>query len=453
MRNGSTGRGIDVIGIGAINYDYVAPVSKNLEEDSVWESGDEDLTRFSSEDLKDPILRHHYGEGFVDRQIGGSAYLTVKTISHLDDFDLDTAYVGVVSTPGDLERDTDFFSDVAAVDSPDGVLDEFEHLSDDEWLFETDGTPGRGLVELRKGKRQKSRVGPGSNSELVELIRAEEARRDGTGDAKPFTRYLASARWVHLTSFADFDQFQFFVDRLRQAKQLNPHLRVSIDPGYEYTYRHTNHDAAHHGGESIQNPRSLNGAFGVSDFVLMNLEELTNLSNSSEFELKRDADVLKSLRGTDDLQAIIVKEENRHLLINFVNGEPYYRDVEGVWASEYWHRKVRKLNIQNDTGAGDALAGGVIAGILSPTTLSYKPVPVEIGSSLAREVLQSHDFPVGDMNDVAKHVVTKKQEVVTPSDPFEKQLEAFVVNHGQRIQGLLIGIAASGVVTLVAGVV
>lgn len=453
MADRNAGRGIDVIGIGAINYDYIAPVSRNLEEETVPESGDEDLSRFRSEDLKDPILRHYYDGGFVDRQMGGSAYLTVKTISHLDDFDLDTAYVGVAATPGDLEEETEFFSDLRAVDSSEEIMREFDHLDDDEWLFESDGTPGRALVELRRGRRQKARVGPGSNRDLVERIEEREERIGGTGDAKPFTRYLASARWIHLTSFSDFDQFRFVVDRIRSAKRLNPHLRVSVDPGYEYTYRHMGQDSGHSAEDSGGTGRSLEGTFEVTDFVFMNLEELTNLSNSDDFEINRDASVLENLSGVEDLQAVVVKEENRHLLINFVNGEPYYREAGGPWVSEYWHRKVWSLNVQNDTGAGDALAGGVIAGLLSPTTLSYKPVPVEIGSSLARATLQSHEFPVGDMNDVAKDVVTSKQRVVKPSSPLEKRVKTLLVNHGQRIQGLLVGIAASGIVALLSGLV
>lgn len=452
METMSQYQGIDVIGIGAVNYDYVAPVSKYRESDERVDHGTEHLSRHSSRSLEELILSHYYNDGFVDRQIGGSAYLAVKTISHLDDFDLNTAYVGVVSSPDELERDINFFSDVPSVDSPEDVMDEFAHLSDDEWLFEADGPPGRALVELNKGgKRDKIPVGPGSNGELVDRILAKEAQCDEAGEEKPFTRYLASARWIHLTSFSDFEQFQFFVERIRDAKRINPHLRVSIDPGDEYTDSHTNQDAKTLADKEENETQSLKNAFEVSDFVFMTEDELIQLSGSSEYDLTRGVDVLKNLSEADGFQTIVLKEENRNLLINFVNREPYYRYAEGLRASEYWHRKISSWNIKNDTGAGDALAGGVIAGLLSPTTLAYKPVPVEIGSSLAREVLKSHEFPVDEMNDIAMEVVTRKQEVVTPSDGFEKRIRSFCVNHSERIQGLALGILASGIVAAVGG--
>ncbi|WP_435066554.1 hypothetical protein [Haloplanus sp. C73] len=446
MAQPSPDQGIDVIGIGAINYDYIVKVSKSLAEENIPESGDEDLSRFTAEDLATPISKYYHSRGFTDTQIGGSSYLAVKTISYLQDLNLNTAYVGIYSTPGELERDVDFFTNVSDVDQR--AREEFDHLDDDEWLFEVDGTPGRGLLELSSGKRQKARVGPGVNTRLVEHIREKEAAMETDGDTNPFTEYLASAQWVHLTSFADFDQFQFFVDRLKDAKKLNPHLRVSIDPGYEYTYRHTSYDSAAP-SQADGNRLSLDDAFEVTDYVFMNTAELTNLSDSDTFEVKRDADTLASLSETDELQAIIIKEENRHSLINFVNNVPYYQEVNDVVLTEYWHRKLGRFDIKNDTGTGDALAGGVIAGILSPTTLSYKPVPVEIGSSLASEVLQSYDFPAKNMNNVARTVISKKQKQANPTDGLEKKINAIRANHGERIEGLVIGIIASGLVYLI----
>jgi hypothetical protein len=51
------------------------------------------------------------------------------------------------------------------------------------------------------------------------------------------------------------------------------------------------------------------------------------------------------------------------------------------------------IEINNDTGAGDVFAGGVIAGILSPRLLIHQPAPIRLGASLARERLKSIDFP------------------------------------------------------------
>lgn len=434
---------IDVIGIGAINYDYVVKVSKSL-EDEVPESGDEDLSRFTADDLAHPISQYYHTEGFIDTQIGGSSYLAIKTISSLADLDLNTAYVGVYSTPGELEREVNFFENTSSVNQH--VRDEFNHLNDSQWLFESDDTPGRGLLELSKGKRQKARVGPGSNTSIVDRIREKESTIDTGADIKPFTQYLSSAQWIHLTSFARFEQFQFFVERIKKAKEVNPHLRVSIDPGYEYTYRHVSHSG--NTPELENNRLSLDNAFNVADYLFMNTAELSNLSGGDELEIKREADTLGSLSSSDELQAVIIKEQNRHVLMNFVDGVPYYREIGGNIITEYWHKKLRRFDIKNDTGTGDAFAGGVIAGILSPTTLSYNQVPVDIGSSLAASVLQSYDFPSNSMNNVARETITKRQEEAAPSDKWEKKINAIRTNHGEKIEGLLVGIAASGLVYL-----
>jgi pyridoxal/pyridoxine/pyridoxamine kinase len=178
----------------------------------------------------------------------------------------------------------------------------------------------------------------------------------------------------------------------------------------------------------------------------MNTAELSNISGSDRFEIKREVDSLGSLSSSNELQAVIVKEENRHVLINFVDGVPYYRDMGGGIITEYWHKKLGRFDIKNDTGTGDAFAGGVIAGILSPTTLSYNRVPVDIGSSLARSVLQSYDFPSNSLNNVSRETITKRQKEAAPSDKWEMKINAIRANHGEKIEGLLIGVAASGLV-------
>jgi fructose-1-phosphate kinase PfkB-like protein len=59
----------------------------------------------------------------------------------------------------------------------------------------------------------------------------------------------------------------------------------------------------------------------------------------------------------------------------------------------YWHDPLSRINIKNDTGAGDAFAGGFIAGMLSHQMLPHQPAPIRLGATAAAARLSTRNEP------------------------------------------------------------
>ncbi|MGC8495013.1 MAG: carbohydrate kinase family protein [Syntrophobacteraceae bacterium] len=314
---------------------------------------------------RDPIelqerIRHYCGNHpGCHLSIGGSAYLAIKSIKSLR-FAISAGFVGVAGNPQQLEK----------ISGWDAGLDlELDYLKSQPWVFTSSGQPGRALVALHKGKRQWIEISSGANEELWERISGRES------EGKDFTDYLASARWVHLTSLRDFNQFLHFCERLAQAKLRNPNLKVSIDPGYEYTFKHA-HDLL----------RTLK----VADFVFLNQSEFRNLSKEKTFPIRPD---LQRLPGplSAGSQTLVVKNECYNELLQ--------AHSDGFVSNRYHHRKVSQPI--DDTGAGDIFAGGFIAGMLSPRFNGQLSASVLLGARLAATKLKSKGFPYDAFHDIA----------------------------------------------------
>ncbi len=359
---------VDVVGIGALNFDYIIPDARNAEQGKIpgVEAGAEVLD-FEPLELQERIRDYCIQHPGYCLRFGGSAYLAIKTIESLP-LNLSTGFVGVAGTPQILESRLGWNTDLNR---------ELAHLGSQEWVFRSAGYPGRALVCLHKGKRQWIGIAPGVNDELWSLISQREA------EGRDFTEYLASARWVHLTSLRDFSQFLQICERLREAKRRNRHLRVSIDPGYEYTTKHV---------------LGLLEAFKVADFVFLNQNEFNNLLGDKRFPAQSR---LKQLHGLvpAGAQVLVVRYKYRHELLHvYPDGFVPYR---------YWHRVVWRP--EDDTGAGDVFAGGFIAGMLTPQLLAQQPAPILLGSRLAATKLRSKEFPGQELHAVAARFLRRAQ--------------------------------------------
>jgi sugar/nucleoside kinase (ribokinase family) len=359
---------VDVVGIGALNFDYVIPDARNPEQGTVpgVEAGAEVLD-FEPLELQERIRDYCVQHPGYRLRFGGSAYLAIKTIESLP-LNVSTGFVGITGTPQQLEHRLGWNTDLDR---------ELTHLRSQEWVFRSLGHPGRALICLHGGKRQWIGIAPGANEELWKRISEREA------EGKDFTEYLASARWVHLTSLRDFSQFLQICERLREAKRRNRHLRVSIDPGHEYTTKHA---------------LGLLEAFKVADFVFLNQNEFSNLMGDKRFPIQSR---LKRLHGLvpEGAQVLVVKYKRRHELLQV------YRD--GFVPYRYWHRLVWRP--EDDTGAGDVFAGGFIAGMLTPQLLGQQPAPILLGAKLAATKLQSKEFPGDECHAVAGRFVRRAQ--------------------------------------------
>ena len=115
---------------------------------------------------------------------------------------------------------------------------ELAHLDNRDWLFTTrerfddpySKAIAKSIVRLYNHTRNCIKIAPCANNTLLDRIHEQEARTGTT-----LAEYLAQARWIHLSSLSDFDQFEAIMQSVIQAKHLNPAMKVSMDPGFEYT--------------------------------------------------------------------------------------------------------------------------------------------------------------------------------------------------------------------------
>lgn len=358
----------DAIFIGAINYDYIFQIDKQHSNNSLKkqiETGPEALRwdkRNGSFDIKIQDMYENFT--FISKQIGGSAYLALKAFKAADP-SLKAAYVGACGHPTqmDIDRKINFNEK------------DFKNIDNKEWFFsyynnkESDDkyALGRACVLLKSDStRDNIVIDPGINDLLLKLIKNKEL------NGRSFTDFLTKSRWIHITSFSDFDVFQGMINYIKEAKLLNPFLRISCDLGSEYTgvKRH----------ELISK-----GIFDVFDFIFLNNDEKNNLIVNPSTSKRKQNNNLKKLFQQNNLrnqQILVTKYENRYELYNMVD--------DHIQIKKFWQQRLSKNDIVNDTGAGDFFAGGFIAGILSNKLLSHQPAPIEVGSIVAKERLKAN---------------------------------------------------------------
>lgn len=344
---------VDVIGIGAINYDYMFQCKKKYNHNSSPDSGREDQGRKQIEVEKEIEELHRSGKEFTT-QVGGSAYLAIKTIKAIDKT-LSTAYVGVCGQFNDFDK---------RYGTNLNINDELKNIDNKEWLFFTNKeTPedkryiGKSVIRLVHHVRDDSKIWAGANDLIIELIKNKEREENCS-----FIDYLAQAKWIHISSLKTFEQFEEIMLYVIQAKEKNRFLKISIDPGYKFI------DA-----EKERLQRYLQ----IADYVFLNKDEFENLIiNKDMAQNDKYIKLGAYFNNPENVNAkvFIVKHKNRHELIDFVNGIPYV----------YYHHKLFCFEIFNDTGAGDCFAGGFIAGVLSDKLIAQQPASISLGALASR---------------------------------------------------------------------
>lgn len=349
-----------LIGIGAINFDFIFSNNKSdsKENKNTYDDGEERFINFN--DFKNEFGKaKSFVKNSFKTQVGGSSLLAIKTAKNMCS-NIRTAYVGVYGKTPTQVKDTALPADNKT------LRKELSTFVDDmTWVFEdTSEETGMAIVKQYKHRRHHIDILPGANGQLLDKIKQN-------GEDK-FVDFLSSAKWIHLSSLSDINQFKAICDYLEKAKEKNPFLTISVDPGYEYTKKQI---------EVLQR------IFPISDFVFLNKTELSNISFNLGLSTKDKLNILgqEMLNVSLAPQVLIVKNKNKSLLLNLIDGAPFVRT--------YYHKKLLGIRILNDTGAGDAFAGGFIAGMLSPKMLSYQPAPIKMATIAATERMRAQDWP------------------------------------------------------------
>lgn len=346
---------VDVIGIGAINYDYMFSCKKEDNSNVNPDTGRENLGR-KEKDVKEETIELHKTCKSYSTQIGGSSLLALKAI-HAIDSSLSISFVGVCGKTSEFDRwygkDLDIKKELSFIDNQ-------------KWLFYTDDDfpenkkyIGRASIKLnKKNTRGNINISSGANDSIIELIKKKE--RD---EKVSLSDFLAQARWIHISSLGNFGHFESIMEAVIQAKNKNCFLRISIDPGNQYTDEEKN---------------KLQKYLNVADYVFLNKDEFNNLilneDLSDDAKYTKLLTYFKSSNNTSHTKVIVIKHKNRHELIDFVNGTPYI----------HYHITLPFYKIHNDTGAGDCFAGGFIAGMLSDRLIAQQSAPIELGVLAAK---------------------------------------------------------------------
>lgn len=351
---------VDVIGIGAINYDYMFPCKKIDKIDSYPDNGEENIG-VPNEVVEDEISELYItGKKNYSTQIGGSALLALKTIKAIDK----NISIGFVGVCGQLNNFDIHYGKSLSPKS------ELSFIDNQEWLFYTnDDTPienkyiGKAAIRLNKSNtRGNINISLGANDLIIKKIKEQE-----TENKVSFVDYLSQAKWIHISSLSRFEQFEEVLKYAIEAKAKNRFLRISIDPGDKYTKKKRN---------------ELQQYIKDVDYVFLNNKEYHNLIINEDLPTNDKYIKLSTYFNNPynvNTKAFIIKRKNKHVLIDFVNRTPYV----------YYHRSLPFYKINNDTGAGDCFAGGFIAGSLSDKLISQQPAPISLGVLSAKARMTS----------------------------------------------------------------
>lgn len=400
---------LDIIAIGAINYDYIfsckIPQANKIQTN---EPGGEHWENNIRESLYSNINTLKYSSVEYNTQIGGSAFLALKSANSVDS-KLRISYVGVCGLPTDNEINFGFSKE---------RKEEFNFLNNKDWLFFDNSPPGLSVVKLNiKNERDDINIDPGANNKLQQYIIDKEKE---TGQS--FVDFLCSTRWIHISSLADFNQFIFILEMIKKAKEKNPLIRLSIDPGYQY----------------VKNRKSeLHAAFAVADYVFLSENELRMLVGDESLSSKiltQDITAIFNYYKPSNSQVLVIKKANKIEMYSFTNGN--------LHLATFWNKNLQINKILNDTGAGDAFAGGFIAACLSSQYIVHQPFPIEMGMVAAAARLKCKGDPTRQIQiDAEKFTkLLQKEEEINGKQRWRKIKQAIGEHFSVYVTGIATGL-------------
>ncbi|MFI5914349.1 PfkB family carbohydrate kinase [Dactylosporangium sp. NPDC051541] len=344
---------LDVVGLGALNVDYIASASSLTKRmaDHVRESAARFERNVEGRASEETILAviDQLGTSSLQTALGGSAWNTVFALVQMQ-AGVQCGYVGVMGEVGMLGLSFAHQMDLLGIDR--------------QWVHKLPMRPsGMCLSYIDDGERTLLTC-PGANLYMATYLRENR---------EPIARYLAGARFAHVTSLLDPESPPEQLAVLSRAKELNPALRITFDPGHDWAVNPT---------------AAVLGILRLADFVFVNFREFKALGRYRHGQL--DAEVARSLLGRCAPGAAVLVTKRYDFVEVFRLG-PQGRSIEQFRLA----LPFRADGVLEDaTGAGDIFSAAVLAGFAS------RDIQVELGSllglSLARHKLQGDGLPALD---------------------------------------------------------
>jgi len=342
-----TDRAPDIVGFGALNIDYIASASRLSH--SMAERVTELTARFEW-NREGPVdettitdAMQNLGAASLNSSLGGSAWLTIFSLAQMR-LGVRLGYVGTV---GRVEAPGLSFI---------GQMDELD--IDRRWVGRYPNRLCGLCLSYIDDTDRVMLTHPGANFEMCGHIQQ---------NFDELAAYLASARFVHVTSFLDVTTPAAVLKVLTRAKELNPLLRISFDPGFDWS-EHTTPE--------------INGILALTDLLFLNYREFKALGRYAHAE--PDGRIARKVlsRCASDCTIFVTKR------YDFV--EVFRATSDGMLVHPFQLRQqLHETELEDATGAGDVFAAAVLS------SLASRRLQVELGAflglSLARHKMQQRD--------------------------------------------------------------
>lgn len=365
---------MDVIGIGALNIDYIKSMSWTLPLShharalrQEFEPGKEEWV--THENIRKRI--HKIGIAAFDYiGPGGSAFNTIRCLAQLN-LDLKLGYVSVVGAPSD---GCDLKEHIA------------KHSIDSNYIFDSD-SPSGNSVSLYWPREQSRgiKTASGANDEL-------EAKLSEPETQVKLTKYIAMAKWVHLTSFVNQGCLSQVILLLKYVKLENPSLIISFDPGSEY----------------CRNPTSqVQEAIKISDYLFVNWREFCQLAAHEEMQDQKrgrsiEKDIAYDIFNTFQCSGL-------KIVVKSYNSTRFFQIFGNSAQSRYYGQPpLLPSVIKDDTGAGDVFTSGFIGAHLTQTLNFDITETMELCSRLVKTKLRMIGCDAGTVYEEVLHQVIEE---------------------------------------------
>jgi sugar/nucleoside kinase (ribokinase family) len=348
----STGATLDVVGIGALNLDYIASasvmggpasslpltarISRLLESASL-------TLEWGTEHQVDNRAIHAAIEAFSsarpDTSLGGSAFNAIYAMAQTQ-VGLRLGYVGVAGRVPVLGMSSIQQFDAYGIDHS-FVRQDDEHLCGICLSFSDAGE--RTLL-----------THAGANEYMADHL---------NGEFTNIVAYLAGARVIHVTSFLDDSTASRLLAVLQAVKTASKGTLICFDPGHVWSANPT---------------PDIDGLLRISDYLLVNYREFRELGCQSASDSDDDVAARLLERFDSDRSVVVVKRSA---------GIWSFQRNDGKLMSEFYAQvPLASEEIEDATGAGDVFAAGLL------TVLASDRFQIELGAllgmSLARHKLR-----------------------------------------------------------------
>jgi len=333
----------DLVCIGALNVDFVVRRSllnrsqldtvKRL-DDSFEPGAEERISEADAVELTGQL------DEIATKALGGSAYNVIRGVAAAWP-QARLAYLGIA---GSVPKDVTNFKESFA-----SLLIDYQYVHE---YF--DEMSGRCFSYVYDNDRS-MKVAPGANNRFMKVL---DEKREQIIDLLSKTRHL------HLTSLVSDGAPEKLYELLSHLRANFPALTISVDPGFRWCKKHR--DIVLKIAELV-------------DLLLLNWREFKYLAGASDFA-NEEVGAARILGAKAKPRLLVLLKAPEHLIL--------FDNMTGKVRSRHHYPTdfLKRSEIVDDTGAGDAFAAGLLTSFIFPN-LGLED-GVKLGSAFALETMK-----------------------------------------------------------------